>query len=64
MTAALELVRCGCGLVRNDEDRPVPLSLEWFERDMDPHLYELPRACRGCGGLYMLPKPTAPKGGA
>lgn len=59
----LELVRCGCGLVRNDEDPPAPLLLEWFQRwneRMDPERFEQPRVCRGCGVVYMLPKPTAP----
>lgn len=65
-----ELVRCGCGEVRNDQDPPVPLALVGdlvflhygaqipaLER---PAKLEPPRACRGCGSVYMLPKPSAP----
>lgn len=63
---ALELVRCGCGQVRNDEDKPAPLALalEWFTREEDARKWEFPRVCRRCGALYMLPRQTAPSSDA
>lgn len=61
---ALELVKCGCGVIRNDEDAPAPVSLDWFSSRVEPERFELPRTCRGCGALYMLPKPTAPSSAA
>lgn len=66
-----ELVRCACGLVRNDEDAPAPLALAaWLDTgqgsavfrsvpELDTH--EGPRLCRGCSCLYMLPRPQAPQ---
>lgn len=61
----LELVRCGCGLVRNDDDNlalPSP-AIGWCTFAPPPdgvELCEAPRVCRGCGCVYMLPKPQAP----
>lgn len=47
------LVRCGCGLVRTDQDKLAALAnLSWD--------HELPRICRGCSVVYMLPKQQAP----
>ncbi len=62
MPPTLELVRCGCGLVRNQDDQvaPVSLALEWFSREEADQRFEFPRICRGCGSLYMLPRQTAP----
>lgn len=62
------LVRCGCGVVRNDEDPLVQIAFnahkfvtrEPGNRPMDVDSYEQPRVCRGCGCVYMLPKPQAP----
>ncbi len=62
-----ELVRCGCGVVRNDEDRPCwplqgmavrPVTVPEGERLRGG--YELPRLCRGCGCIYALPKQSPP----
>jgi hypothetical protein len=64
--AELELVRCGCGLVRNDEDAAAPVHVWQFlsanrgKTEPGESPYEIPRLCRGCGSLYMLPKQTAP----
>lgn len=61
----LELVRCGCGLVRNDEDARAPLAFV-FEATYgvafadNVAAFELPRSCRGCGSVYILPKPQPP----
>lgn len=67
-----ELVRCGCGTVRNDEDPPVPLAFaSWQEVHQmgirhfrpspeEPPELEAPRACRRCGAVYMLPRQQAP----
>jgi hypothetical protein len=69
-----ELVRCGCGLVRSlDEDRVIEIHAPMALSDVvffGPMLtavparehFEAPRVCRGCAVLYMLPKPSAPKG--
>ena len=61
-----ELVRCGCGAVRNDDDqlaRPELLGgyLTAFSYPVPDPRFESPRACRRCGCVYMLPKPSAPK---
>jgi len=59
-----DLVRCGCGVVRNDDDKPAPLAVSQLIAIsgilIDPERYELPRVCRGCNGLYMLRRPQAP----
>lgn len=57
-TPTLELVRCGCGLVRNDEDQPC-WQLQAMSAALKPK-YELPRVCRGCGCIYALPKQQPP----
>lgn len=54
------LVRCGCGLVRTDEDKIANLHRYTF----DPNeTHEAPRTCRGCACVYMLPKQQAPSSG-
>lgn len=50
------LVRCGCGLVRTDEDKLAALA------NLDSE-HEFPRVCRGCSSVYMLPKQRAPSSG-
>jgi hypothetical protein len=64
-----ELVRCGCGRVRNpDEDQALsilaPLALQAMPGVASVAAlehYETPRICRHCGVVYMLPKPSAPR---
>lgn len=70
------LVTCGCGVVRNDEDalHPYPIAAR-YSVTFDPitlragaavdllEHYEPMRICRGCGGIYMLPKQTEPTKG-
>lgn len=56
-----ELVRCGCGVVRNDEDALVSMAFAWMILTSEFLELEPPRTCRGCGGFYALPKPSAPK---
>jgi hypothetical protein len=57
-----ELVKCGCGLVRNDEDA-ISVGMAVAARATSTgYNFESPRICRGCGCVYMLPKPSAPKG--
>lgn len=60
------LVRCGCGVVRNDEDEPATvatLNLAFSMQAREPvqvGILEPPRVCRGCGGVYQLPKQQEP----
>jgi hypothetical protein len=68
MATERELVRCGCGLVRNDDDRPFPMLAiafhenRWTRADIAADVgWEAPRSCRGCGCVYQLPKPTEPR---
>jgi hypothetical protein len=65
-----ELVRCGCGVVRSPDEDAVFPSLavafnggRWSPAEVAPNEgMDWPRTCRGCGGVYQLPKPSAPKG--
>lgn len=60
-----DIVRCGCGVVRNDQDHELEIraATDWASRvalvsSTFVHGYfEPPRACRGCGCVYVLPKP-------
>lgn len=56
------LVRCGCGLVRTDEDALTVGRVAGFDL-YDYHRREAPRICRGCGCVYMLPKQQPPSSG-
>lgn len=66
--ADARLVRCGCGLVRNDDDHELEIrsASDWAARvqlvsaSWTLDSFEKPRLCRGCGCVYMLPKPQAP----
>lgn len=51
------LVRCGCGLVRTDEDKPAALIAHRAHLAWE---HEAPRVCRGCACVYMLPKQQPP----
>ena len=60
-----ELVRCGCGVVRNDEDANAKVLFYWAKppsgaTGLYVEGFEFPRVCRGCSCIYMLPKPQAP----
>jgi hypothetical protein len=51
------LVRCGCGLVRTDEDALAHL----YQYGSHPYdARQQPRVCRGCSCVYMLPKQQPP----
>lgn len=53
------LVRCGCGLVRTEEDKYANLHQYTFHPS---EAHEQPRICRGCSCVYMLPKQQLPTG--
>lgn len=65
MSVQRELVRCGCGEVRTDEDplaHPdfVGMYLCGAPYPLERGRFEAPRVCWRCGCVYMLPKPSAP----
>lgn len=58
-----DIVRCGCGVVRNDEDAAVPLAVAAHSGQVlfwNATEFEAPRACRRCGSVYVLPRPRSP----